>query len=200
MANPIRGWLFKNIANGITILGIILSIWLVSVAINSPNQLWVITTLIVLIGLTDLLDGKVARFLAIKSVFGGALDRLRDKTFICSTLFVLLYHYQNDTFESLASFNFTAALVISVIIIECLLLFVWLLALIKKWNVDAGKYGKIKMTLQFIIVLVWIVSITSKQYFNLSLINFSIYLLNFLLLAAIYFGIKSLEGYYRRYA
>lgn len=199
MNNGIKSLFFKNIANIITAIGLILCVWLVVVMISDPECLWLILILAGLIGLSDLLDGIVARYLKIKSDFGSALDRLRDKIFICPTLIILFCHYWRKTFQSLLLGTLSATLVIGVIFIESLLLFAWFLGLSKKLDVGANRYGQIKMFLQFIAVIIWLISLAIEKYCGLPVVKFSIYLIDVILAVTIYYGLKSLDGYYQRY-
>lgn len=200
MANNKKTWLFQNIANIITTLGLVLAVWLVVVAIIEPECLWLILLLATLIGLSDFLDGKIARRLNIKSTFGSALDRLRDKIFICPTLVILLYYYWEKTFQSLLLATLSTALVIVVIVIEVLLLVAWFFGLIKKLDTASSYHGQVKMFLQFMAVIIWLISLTIEKYSGLLIIKFSIYLIDVILAVAIYYGVKSLEGYYQKYS
>ena len=199
MVNRLKKWLFQNIANAITVLGLILSVWLLVVGITFPECLWLITLLASLIGLSDFLDGKIARRLKINSSFGSIIDRLRDKIFICPTLIILLWYYRAETFKSLFAVTFTAALVIVIVFLECLLSFAWLFAIIKKLDIASNRYGRIKMFLQFIAIIIWLISLTVGKYAEFPVIKFSIYFINVLLVVTAYFAVKSLDGYYQRY-
>ena len=200
MAKSIKKLFFQNIANAITAIGLILSVWLVMVFLIEPDYLWLILLLAILIGLSDFLDGKIARYFNIKSTFGSALDRLRDKIFICPTLVILLCHYWEKTFQSFFLATLNAALIIVVILIEILLFIVWFFSIIKKLDSASNYYGQVKMFLQFMAVMIWLISLIIEKYLGFPVLKFSIYLIDVILAAAIYYGIKSLEGYYQRYS
>tara|TARA_B100000989_G_C19500568_1_gene454077 strand:- start:1139 stop:1549 length:411 start_codon:yes stop_codon:yes gene_type:complete len=51
-----------------------------------------------LAGLTDFLDGFVARYLNQESTFGANLDLLADKIFVCCLLIFLTFHFDNFIF------------------------------------------------------------------------------------------------------
>ncbi len=199
MVNRLKKWLFQNIANVITVLGLILSVWLLVVGITFPENLWLITLLASLIGLSDFLDGKIARRLKINSSFGSIIDRLRDKIFICPTLIILLWYYRAETFKSLFAVTFTAGLVIVIVFLECLLLFAWPFTIIKKLDIAPNQYGRIKTFLQFMAIMIWLISLIVGKYSGFSVIKFSIYLINIVLIAVVYFAVKSLDGYYQKY-
>ena len=76
--------IFQNLANLITSMGIILTVWLnLLIWDNSVNHL-LILLLAVGIGVSDLLDGWIARHYQIVTSVGGSLDKFRDKLFTCS--------------------------------------------------------------------------------------------------------------------
>ena len=190
-------WFFQNLANAITVLGLIGTFWLLVIAISSPEQLCLILIIAGLVGLTDLIDGLVARHLKIKSNFGSALDRLRDKIFICPLLIILAWYYPDAT--SIVVSTLTKALVVVIVLLESLLLATWLIGIIKKLDVGSNKYGQIKMFCEFFVVIFWLISLTVKKYLDFSLIHFSIYLIDLIMVVTIYLAIRSLEGYYQKY-
>jgi len=170
------------------------------IAISSPGQLWLILILAGLVGLTDLIDGLVARHLKIKSKFGSALDRLRDKIFICPLLIILAWCYSDSlNTASIIIGTLTKALVVVIVLLESLLLTAWLIGIIKKLDVSSNQYGKIKMFCEFFVVIFWLISLTVKKYLDFSLIHFSIYLIDLIMVITIYLAIRSLEGYYQKY-
>ncbi len=196
----LKQWFFQNLANTITVFGLIGTFWLLVIVISSPGQLWLILILAVLIGLTDLIDGLVARRLKIKSNFGSALDRLRDKIFICPLLIILAWHYlESLNTLSIAVSTLTKALVVVIVLLESLLLTAWFIGVIKKLDVSSNQYGRIKMFCEFFVVIFWLISLTVKKYLDFSLIHFSIYLIDLIMVVTIYLAIRSLESYYQKY-
>ena len=199
MANK-RGLLFQNLANIITVLGLILSFWLLIIVLISPDRIWVATIFAGLIGLSDFLDGKIARKLDIKTFLGGALDRLRDKIFICPTMVILLICYKKEMFNSFFVFTLMAAMVTTIVLLEISLFSSWLFSVIKKIDVSANRYGKRKMVLEFTAVMVWLIFIGVKKTWGFAYL-FSFYcLIISLMFAAIYFAVKSLENHYQTYS
>jgi len=196
----LKRWFFQNIANIITVFGLIGTFWLLIIIISNPEQLWLILILAGLISLTDLIDGLVARRLKIKSNFGSALDRLRDKVFICPLLIILVWHYpESMSTASILVNTFTKALIVVIVLFESLLLTIWLIGIIKKLDVGSNKYGKTKMFCEFLVVIFWLISLTINKYLDFSLIHFSIYLIDLIMVVTIYLAIRSLEGYYQKY-
>ena len=191
---------FQNLANVITALGLLGAIWLLVIAISDPEQLWLILVLAGLVGLTDLVDGWLAKFLKIQSDFGAAFDRLRDKIFICPTLIVLAWYYCNtSTSLPIITSTLTKALVILVILIEILLFTAWIIAIIKKLDIASNKAGRRKMFLEFTVVMFWLVSLALEKYLEFPSLRFSIYLIDLILVVTIYLAVKSLECYCVRY-
>lgn len=192
-----RGWFFKNLANIITIAGLLFAVWILIIAVNFPEKLWLILFLSLLTGLTDFIDGIMARNLDIKSYFGGALDRLRDKIFICSLLVILTRWYWLSAQNFFILKTLILSLVSLVIFIEICLLLFWLIGIFKNLTIGSNPHGQKKMFLQFITVIIWLCSLAGEKYFAIPVIKFSIYLIYLLLILVIYFGLKSLEGHYQ---
>jgi len=196
----IRNWLLQNLANVITISGLVVTIWLLLIALNSPNRLYLIILLAGLIGLTDFIDGKLARYLDCRTSFGSALDRIRDKIFVMPLLIILTWHHRWKITElSFFLSTLIEALVFAIILFEILLAFSWLVGLIKKLDIESNKWGKAKMFCEFLAIMFWLGSLTLEKYIGIPIIKFSIYLIILTLTTAISLAFKSLEGYYKRY-
>ena len=189
----------KNAANIVTILGIIGGIWLLIVVITYPEELWLITALSVFIGLTDFVDGRIARSLKIESPLGSALDRIRDKIFIPPVLVFLVWYYWPAKDESVILTTLTAALVACSVVIEIILFAGWIFGLLTKKSVQSNQYGRTKMFLQFIIVMVWFIALLVEKYANFQAVGPSLFFINGLLAVTLYFAVKSAAGYYNRY-
>ncbi len=198
MAENNRSWFFQNLANFITVFGLIFSVWLIFLVIIDPQSILLITVLSALIGFSDFADGKIARHLKIKSLFGTALDRLRDKIFICTILIALFCNFCNRLNEPLYIISLTGALVVIAVFLECCIFGRWLYDLIKGFDVTAGQSGRIKMFIQFFIVIIWLVSLMIEKYANYFFLDNMIYPLDILLIVANYFSTKSLIGYFKR--
>jgi len=200
-SKELKEWFFQNLANLITILGFLATIWLLVIAVNNPEQFWAVMVLAGIVVLTDLFDGIIARKFKITSSFGGALDRLRDKIFIVPLLIILTWHHawKLTNLPSILS-TLTKALVISLIIIEIFLFIAWWIGLFKKLILTANKWGKRKMFCEFLAVAFWLISLSIEKYFNFPVIRFSIYLIDLILITTVFLSIKSLEGYYQSYS
>ena len=200
MNKKVKEWILQNLANAVTVFGLIGTFWLLVIIISNPEQLLLILILAGLISLTDLIDGLIARCLNIKSNFGSALDRLRDKIFICPLLIILAWHYPESlSTASIVVETLTKALVVVIVLLESLLLTTWLVGIIKKLNVSSNKYGRVKMFYEFLVVMLWLISLTVEKYLDFSLIHFSIYLIDLIMIVTVYLAIRSLEGHYQKY-
>ena len=193
-----KGTLIKNLPNIVTILGLVGAIWLLVITITSPEQLGLIFVLAIIVSSTDYLDGWLAKRLEGKSDVGAALDRLRDKVFIVPTLIILTWYYKDKVTDLPITGTLTEALVIVVVLIEALLFFTGLIGLFKKLGVESNPFGKKKMFFEFLVVIIWLASLTIEKYLG-KIVPFSIYLIDLCLLLAAYYSVKSFEGYYQRY-
>jgi len=189
----------KNAANIVTISGIIGAVWLLIVAITYPEELWLIMILSVFIGLTDFIDGRIARSLKIESSLGSALDRIRDKLFIPPVLVFLVWHYWPTKDHSVVLATLTAALVVCSVAIEIVLFAGWVFGLLTKKSVQSNRHGRIKMFLQFIIVMVWFTSLLIEKHTGFQAVEPSLFFVDGLLTVTLYFAAKSVAGYYNRY-
>ncbi|PJE69525.1 MAG: hypothetical protein COU98_01565 [Candidatus Staskawiczbacteria bacterium CG10_big_fil_rev_8_21_14_0_10_38_10] len=192
-------WFFKNLANMLTVTGLLMAVWLLIVAIGYPEQLWLMLLLTVLIGLTDFFDGKLAKRLQIESTFGKALDRLRDKIFVCPTLLILVWRYLPLQNLSVVFNTFTIALISLIILIECLLFSALIFGIAKNLDISSNKFGKAKMFCEFVLILVWLIILNIEKYLNVPVNGFSIYVIDTILIVTAYLAVKSIEGYSKIY-
>ena len=80
-----------NAADVITITGMILAGWANYLAFfDLERRIWLILCLVSGAGLTDWIDGWIARKFGTQSQAGAFLDRLRDKILICPFLILIL--------------------------------------------------------------------------------------------------------------
>lgn len=183
--------LFRNAANLITAAGIIATFVLSAVFFLYPDCFGLMLALAIFIGLTDLLDGIIARRFNIQSYWGGAADRLRDKIFVCQTLIFLVIACKGVVYLMVI----TESLVIEIVILELLLFVEWMVCIKKKINAGGDKSGRVKMFIQFFAVCAWLLLAILQKNQNTSLPPIYAFLVNGLLVAALIFGIKSLFGH-----
>ena len=179
----------------VTVVGIFTATWSIILTIQGAKGL-LNFFLIVATEVTDFLDGIIARWLGIDSLFGSILDRLRDKIFTCSQFFFMF-----ATFWSVPSFLATTVLTLLAIMlgIELTLFFAGLYGLAKKLPVEANQWGKRKMFLQCFIINWW------ALFYHLTPFDFEIsspsVLVSFVfaLAAGNYLAYKSVSGYWEIY-
>jgi len=194
----------ENLANIVTILGLLVAIWLLVIAINNPEQLWSIFLLAGFVALTDFIDGRIARKFNISTYFGSILDRIRDRVFIYPALIILTWHYHwKLTNLPFITNTFTKALIIVVLGMEALasiagcIGIIWYISEIKI-DLNPSKWGKKKMFCGFTVVLIWFFSLTIEKYLGFPLIKFSIFVIDLGLVLMIYWAYRSLEEYFKR--
>jgi len=187
-----------NLPNSITAIGIVLTIWLISLIWSqSTNNHLLIFLLAVGVGFSDFFDGWTARRWQIITSVGGFLDKFRDKFFACSIFIYFLTElwYQADGIW----FVFIKGLLIWILIIESFLITLWIYGFIKGFDTAAHLGGKIKTDFYFIAIgwwffLQWLGNLFQRRFEE------QLYLgLVFLLSVASVFGIISIAGYLQRY-
>lgn len=161
-------------------------------------MLWLLLILGILTSLSDFFDGNIARRFSI-TLFGTALDRLRDKFFVCSALALLFWQYW-PTDKSIIITIFTELLVILVISFELLINSTWLYALIKKLDATTSKDGKIKVTCEFFAIAIWLTSLNIDKYCIADTLSISIFFIDLLLIVSFYFQVRSFGYYYLKYS
>jgi len=196
----LKKYLFKNLANIVTIIGFLAVIWLLVIIINRPEKLWLIGLLVLIAGLSDFFDGKIARKLKIESKFGAVTDHLRDKIFIGPILIILIWRQNLEAINlpfiavGLATFFIIYIVAIEIILfIACAILF-----LFKKIKIKASKWGKWKMFCEFLAIIIWLISLIIEKYFLIPVLPFSIHIINLILFFALCLSFGSLKGYWRQ--
>ena len=174
-----------NIANYLTILRILLIFPVLLLASPDPNPLnWIALTLFVIAGITDHLDGYIARKTNRTSDLGALLDLVADKLLIILILFYFISH-SSDLFLIIPS--------IIIIFREVLISsFRQLLAEKNGRNpVKVSYVAKSKTTLQIFALSFLIISPNFGQPF--------FFLTIFLFWLAAYVSLHSLYGYIKNY-
>ena len=190
-------FIFQNMANVITSIGIILTIWLNFIIWNGPFSQQFVFILVIGIAFSDLLDGWIARRFKIASSVGESLDKIRDKLFSCSVFtyfFVELWKWNSGACLSLVK-----GLVIISLIIELFLVLIWIRGFIDGIDISSHMSGKIKTTFYFIVIGWWFFVCLMKDmiggFFEIILYSGLIVLL---FISSIY-GILSASIYVQRY-
>ena len=193
-----RSWWEKNLANIVTVAGLIASSWLLFEIIFNPHSLEKIFLLYLLSGASDFLDGRVARWLKIESPFGSIADQFRDKVLFCPSQIILVLQY----FKKFHPFFF--ALIFVFAALELLTFFggmigiFWHIKGSKKLDINSSYWGRKKTFTGFIVGLLII--------FYLYPLSFNTEIIKTLILATahlglvlmIYWSLKGLAEYKER--
>ncbi len=147
------GFFRANLANAITGIGIILTVWLNFIIWAGPVDFFPVFVLSVLIGLTDLFDGWTARRLKTENQVGASLDRLRDKFFACSIF--LYFLKQLWTLSGKIWVLLIKGLIITLLSIEIVLFIFWLYGFLKGMDIRSNLAGRVKMALYFLAIGWW---------------------------------------------
>ncbi len=188
-----------NVANLVTLLGLIFVFWTISLAVYCPEKIWLIILFVLIVGMSDKLDGWLARKFKTETQFGAMFDRLRDKIFICSLLIILVLRYWPQEIQNKAIFSLVVALVALTIVLELSLIISGTVGIVKKVDIRASRYGKRKMGLQFGTVFFWFLSVGLEKQYGGSLFSWFIYLLTIVLFLSVIYAILSLADYLERY-
>ena len=196
----IRNWCLRKLANFITYVGLICTIGVPVLAFINPEQLWLMTVFAFFGGLSDFLDGRIAKRLKTTTLFGSVFDKLRDKVFVVPNLIILIWVYR-WALKDLPIWLFTSTIILACLIsfLELLLfIFAWIVA-VKKIPIEANKLGRIKMALLFPVIILWLFSLAVQTSFKIPAFQFSIYLINAVLGITGFITVLSLENYYETY-
>ena len=160
------------IPNILTGLRLILTPFIILLGFTGRFKMVII--LIVIGALTDLLDGKLARYLNTVSNFGAKLDTVSDKVFGIGLLLAVLKY----------NFNLLAIIIFEIIIGSINLYFHF-----KTGKVKSLLIGKIKTVALFItIIVVYLVTLISKLNFLLPVLKGLIYVtINLQILSILYY-------------
>lgn len=196
----IRNWCLRKLANFITYVGLICTLGVPVLAFTVPERLWLMTLFAFLAGLSDILDGTIAKLLKTTTLFGSAFDKLRDKVFVVPNLIILIWVYR-WALKDLPFWLFASTIILacSISFLELLLfVFAWIVA-VKKIPTEANTLGRIKTDLLFSIIILWLFSLAIQTSFKIPAFQFSIYLINAVLGITGFLTVLSLENYYETY-
>lgn len=131
-------------ANIITGFGLVIAIWFNILLFTGPQNPLFMLIVALAIGLTDLLDGYIARRLSIVSELGKSLDRLRDKIFVLPFFAkeMLALRGSEESIESAAG----SAIGI-ILAAEAGIIILWIRGFLVKGDVGSHVSGRIKTVL-----------------------------------------------------
>lgn len=145
----------KNVPNILTVSRIVMVIVFVIMATlaepayfnNSPDRMyqirWIAYILVILAGLTDLLDGYLARKFDIVSDFGALMDPLADKIFVTGTMLIAIEYKLMPAF-----------IAVLVLCREFMVTGLRTLAAKKQIVISADRWGKLKTALQMVMLAI----------------------------------------------
>ena len=145
----------KNVPNILTVSRIVMVIVFVIMATlaepayfnNSPDRMyqirWIAYILVILAGLTDLLDGYLARKFDIVSDFGALMDPLADKIFVTGTMLIAIEYKLMPAF-----------IAVLVLCREFMATGLRTLAAKKQIVISADRWGKLKTALQMVMLAI----------------------------------------------
>ncbi len=187
-----------NAADVITITGMILAGWANYLAFfDLERRIWLILCLVSGAGLTDWIDGWIARKFGTQSQAGAFLDRLRDKILICPFLILILQ--QPLKFPESLTPSLLNILIYFMLGAELILIVGAAIGIIKGLNVASSKYGKQKMFGEFFVVAIWMSTWWLQKHTTNGLVYLPAYLVVLLLFPTVIWGYQSIGGYLERY-
>jgi len=159
-----------NVANQLTLLRIIFIPLLVLIYYSSLEWRYFLSALLFgLAGLTDWLDGYIARKYEMTTAFGAFLDPVADKLMVAVALALLIESNGNVWFTLPATVIICREILISA-------LREWMAELGKRANVAVSQIGKVKTTIQIISIII-LLAFTEEAYPLLNLLGyFAIYI------------------------
>jgi phosphatidylglycerophosphate synthase len=194
-----KSWLYRNIANMITLLGFPLCFILLWIVIYHREWTIRMLLLVTLVFVTDFLDGFVARRLRIVSKFGGAADRLRDKLLLGIMFVFLILDGRIHISMKIITMNLA--------VVETALLVIWFMGLRKKMDVstikstDKNKYGhgQIKMFLLSIAIFLLCINLIVEERWGQEYHLWATIFLNSMFIFSLFFAVKSFLGHRAKY-
>ncbi|MDP3764416.1 MAG: CDP-alcohol phosphatidyltransferase family protein [bacterium] len=182
----------NNLANMVTGIGVIAVILFITLLFKGYSG-GIMIFMVVFIGISDLLDGKIARSFKIVSTLGKSLDRARDKLFACTLFGFKLNQLIN---ESGTVSVWASAFLIAILVFEAGLISTWIFGVSRNLDVSAHVWGKRKMCLYFFVaglffVDSYFVPVLGKTFFD--------YMFLFFLFSSAVLAFLSLWGYVERF-
>jgi phosphatidylglycerophosphate synthase len=172
-----KSWWKRNLANVATVIGILSSLYFIWTALTEPENLLKISISAIIAGITDFIDGHIAREFKIESVFGSYIDRLRDRLLIYPGMVILgVQYWEKITFPGIA--------IVLLFFLACLEFFIVRIGIIglrwhlkgKDLNLKVSEYGKKKVFAGFMIVFIFIASLNFES-LGTSFLRYSIWLI-----------------------
>jgi CDP-diacylglycerol---glycerol-3-phosphate 3-phosphatidyltransferase len=186
-----------NIANALTSIRLLLAIWLHYRVWTSWTITWADVFIVSIAGLTDLLDGELARRFRVETTFGKLYDKITDKIlivpfFIFLSFFIFWSTWSHTVLSILVSLTFGG-----IAITDTLICVVGTILAIYGLRFSSSQDGRIKMVCQCIIGVIFILLFLVRP-FGLGITHpISILILAAMLTPTSLYTFKSARGYYR---
>jgi phosphatidylglycerophosphate synthase len=196
--------ILSNLANLITVLGLASSIAFLITVLFYRNELLLSAIFGTIAGISDLLDGWIARKLDIASPIGRFLDQSRDRIFIFPSMIILAWHHRWKMFSiPLPALIIAQACIAVILILELAIALIWIKGIKLYWqgkpmDFAPNKWGKRKMFTGFLIVIVWVWSLVIEQYLDADVLKFSCLSIIAGMGLMMWFSYESLRDYYKR--
>ena len=193
-----KSWWKQNLANIVSIFGLIVSLLFLIIIILYPKNILAMTICGFIASLTDFIDGPIARKLKCESIFGSYIDRIRDRIFIYPAIIILGWQYKSKVIFP----ELLLCLMASLIIFEVLLFRIGYYGLLwyaegKDIDLRPNEYGRKKIFTGFTVVLIWIVSLGFES-MDVPLLGYSIWVIYLGLILMIYWAYVSWKEYMER--
>ena len=151
-----KSWVVRNSANFITAMGFTLCFVLLWVVIQHREQTMGIFLLAVGVIVSDIADGKTARYFGVVNKFGAAADRLRDKLFQLTMFAWIVTDPRIHFWLKVATWPS--------ILVELGLLTIWMMGVKRNMDVSAGFWGKAKMTFVSAGIIAVPIVVSAREY------------------------------------
>lgn len=196
--NNRKSWFKQNLANIVTSVRLICSFSIIFLGINRPEMVVAMFWLILVAAVSDLLDGRIARSQNIVSTFGGFLDRLADKLFICSIIIIIIWRYWPVNNMHPLVKTVTEGIGATLILLELILILSSIVGIAYKLSIAANQFGKRKMVIESAAVIFWFLAMILDRLYWFDM-RAAIIIVDFLLIVAVFYAVKSMGGYYDRF-
>jgi phosphatidylglycerophosphate synthase len=193
-----KSWWRQNTANIITVAGLITSSWLLFEIIFRPKELARITVLYLLSGITDFLDGKMARWLKVESPLGSIADQFRDKVLFCPSQIILVIQYWKMFQISIFALMAVIGILETITFAGGVIGIFWHIKGFKTIAINSSNWGRKKTFAGFIVGLLIIIYIYPFS-FSAGIVKTPALAVAYLgLVLMIYWSLKSLAEYKAR--
>ncbi len=189
----------KNIPNSITLLRIFMSVWIFKIGFYQEDNPLTLLFWATAAGVSDVLDGWLAKIKHWETEFGAAFDPAADKIFIAAILFafyMLDYCPKDNVLTPIRILKYFAGFLATV---EFILIVFYLVGLCRKIPLLASKWGKWKMRFFCGAVYVWIIYFIFVQSDDAQIPILVVLLADMLLIVTIICAGFSLDDYWARY-